>query len=248
MWNGVGGSTNVFAALWPRFRPSDFRKGVEHGLAPDWPISYEDLAPFYDEADRLVRRVWFDRRPGHAAPRALPVPAAADARERPHHRRRVRAARLALVADAGRDHLRKLRWPGCVQRLRQLRVRLPARFDGQDVALAVAACAGGRRVELRPGAPGRANRDRARRQRHWRRLHRAQHRQPGPADRRRRHPRRQRRRLAAAPAAVRERPPSQRPGQRQRRRRALPAAPHAGSRPRSGSTSRSIRTWATPAR
>ncbi len=54
MWNGVGGSTNVFAALWPRFRPSDFRKGREHGLAPDWPITYEDLAPFYDEADRLI--------------------------------------------------------------------------------------------------------------------------------------------------------------------------------------------------
>ncbi len=54
MWNGVGGSTNIYAALWPRFRPSDFRKGVEHGLAPDWPITYEDLAPFYDEADRLI--------------------------------------------------------------------------------------------------------------------------------------------------------------------------------------------------
>jgi 2-methyl-1,2-propanediol dehydrogenase len=54
MWNGVGGSTNVYGALWPRFRPSDFRKGVEHGLAPDWPIAYEDLAPFYDETDRLI--------------------------------------------------------------------------------------------------------------------------------------------------------------------------------------------------
>lgn len=54
MWNGVGGSTNIYGALWPRFRPSDFRKGVEHGLAPDWPISYEDLAPFYDETDRLI--------------------------------------------------------------------------------------------------------------------------------------------------------------------------------------------------
>ena len=54
MWNGVGGSTNVYAALWPRLRPSDFRKGREHGLAPDWPITYADLAPFYDEADRLV--------------------------------------------------------------------------------------------------------------------------------------------------------------------------------------------------
>ena len=54
MWNGIGGSTNVYAALWPRLRPSDFRKGVEHGLAPDWPIAYEDLAPFYDDADKLV--------------------------------------------------------------------------------------------------------------------------------------------------------------------------------------------------
>ncbi len=54
MWNAVGGSTNVYTALWPRYRPSDFRKGVEHGLAPDWPISYEDLAPYYDRVDRLV--------------------------------------------------------------------------------------------------------------------------------------------------------------------------------------------------
>ena len=45
MWNGVGGSTNVYGALWPRYRPSDFRKGTEHGLQPDWPISYEDIAP-----------------------------------------------------------------------------------------------------------------------------------------------------------------------------------------------------------
>lgn len=54
MWNGVGGSTNVYGAIWPRYRPSDFRKGTEHGLQPDWPISYEDVAPFYELADRMV--------------------------------------------------------------------------------------------------------------------------------------------------------------------------------------------------
>jgi len=54
MWNGVGGSTNVYGAIWPRYRPSDFRKGREHGLQPDWPICYEDIAPFYEMADRLV--------------------------------------------------------------------------------------------------------------------------------------------------------------------------------------------------
>ncbi|MCY4406871.1 MAG: FAD-dependent monooxygenase, partial [Rhodospirillaceae bacterium] len=48
MWNGVGGSTGIYTATWPRYRPSDFRKGTEHGLAPDWPISYEDLAPYFE--------------------------------------------------------------------------------------------------------------------------------------------------------------------------------------------------------
>lgn len=51
LWSGVGGSTNLYTATWPRYRPSDFRKGTEHGLAPDWPLAYEDLAPFFDRAD-----------------------------------------------------------------------------------------------------------------------------------------------------------------------------------------------------
>jgi|FLYN01.1.fsa_nt_gi choline dehydrogenase-like flavoprotein len=51
MWNGVGGSTVHYTATWPRFRPSDFRKGMEHGFAPDWPITYEDLEPYYDIND-----------------------------------------------------------------------------------------------------------------------------------------------------------------------------------------------------
>ena len=53
MWNGVGGSTVHYTATWPRLRPSDFRKGVEHGCQPDWPFTYEDLEPFYDQVDRV---------------------------------------------------------------------------------------------------------------------------------------------------------------------------------------------------
>lgn len=52
MWNGVGGSTVHYTATWPRFRPSDFRKGREHGYAPDWPYTYEDLEPYYEINDR----------------------------------------------------------------------------------------------------------------------------------------------------------------------------------------------------
>jgi choline dehydrogenase-like flavoprotein len=56
MFNGVGGSTLHYLAGWPRYRPSDFRRGTEHGLegAIDWPITYEDLEPFYEVGDRMV--------------------------------------------------------------------------------------------------------------------------------------------------------------------------------------------------
>ena len=42
MWNGVGGSSVVYTGAWPRYRPSDFRKGTEHGLAPDMPAAVVD--------------------------------------------------------------------------------------------------------------------------------------------------------------------------------------------------------------
>jgi 2-methyl-1,2-propanediol dehydrogenase len=74
MWNAVGGSTNVYTALWPRYRPSDFRKGVEHGLAPDWPITYEDLAPFYDRVDRIVGVSGLAGNPAMPPREAYPTP------------------------------------------------------------------------------------------------------------------------------------------------------------------------------
>ena len=54
--NSVGGSTTHYNAHWPRLRPVDFRKGTEHGLegSADWPLSYEDLAPYYEENDAAL--------------------------------------------------------------------------------------------------------------------------------------------------------------------------------------------------
>lgn len=54
MLNAVGGSTAIYTAAWPRFRPSDFRKGTEHGESINWPYSYEELAPYYAENDRSM--------------------------------------------------------------------------------------------------------------------------------------------------------------------------------------------------
>jgi choline dehydrogenase-like flavoprotein len=44
----VGGNTKVFGAAFPRLRPQDFDH-LEHegGTAPAWPISYDDLEPYY---------------------------------------------------------------------------------------------------------------------------------------------------------------------------------------------------------
>ena len=47
-FNAVGGSTINYLAHWPRFHPSDFRTKSLDGVADDWPIEYETLAPFYD--------------------------------------------------------------------------------------------------------------------------------------------------------------------------------------------------------
>lgn len=58
---GSGGTTNLFAAALERFRPVDFRPRANFPLAPDctlperWPISYNDLRPYYERAEALFR-------------------------------------------------------------------------------------------------------------------------------------------------------------------------------------------------
>ena len=54
LFNGVGGSTVMWSAHTPRFHPSDFRVRAADGVADDWPITYSDLEPFYDENDRMM--------------------------------------------------------------------------------------------------------------------------------------------------------------------------------------------------
>jgi choline dehydrogenase-like flavoprotein len=52
MWNGVGGSMVLFAAQWHRTMPSDFRLRSTEGIADDWPLAYDDLAPYYRRVER----------------------------------------------------------------------------------------------------------------------------------------------------------------------------------------------------
>src|SRR6201987_4960877 len=53
-FNGVGGSTIMYTAHWPRLHPSDFRVKTLDGVADDWPIDYATLEPFFAENDRMM--------------------------------------------------------------------------------------------------------------------------------------------------------------------------------------------------
>ena len=54
MFGAVGGSSVLFGAHWMRLMPSDFRVRTLDGVADDWPISYEDLDPFYNRIDEFI--------------------------------------------------------------------------------------------------------------------------------------------------------------------------------------------------
>ncbi len=49
---GVGGSMIHYAGYAPRFHPSDFETHTRDGVGADWPISYEELKPHYEEVER----------------------------------------------------------------------------------------------------------------------------------------------------------------------------------------------------
>src|SRR6185437_4789344 len=50
----VGGRTNHWGRISLRFGPDDFHRRSIDGLGDDWPITYDDLKPYYDRVDRLI--------------------------------------------------------------------------------------------------------------------------------------------------------------------------------------------------
>jgi choline dehydrogenase-like flavoprotein len=50
----LGGRTNHWGRISLRFGPDDFRRKSLDGLGDDWPITYDDIKPYYDEIDKLI--------------------------------------------------------------------------------------------------------------------------------------------------------------------------------------------------
>ena len=108
MFNAVGGSTIHWSGHFPRFRPSDFRVRTLDGVADDWPLTYWDLAPYYDQNDAFIGvsglhgdPAYPPRPPRHGPPQGLGP--GGGLRAGPG------APRLALVAFGQRPPLRSPR-------------------------------------------------------------------------------------------------------------------------------------------
>ena len=51
---GVGGSTLHYTAYTPRAQPDDLRIRTDFGVGEDWPISFDQIDPYYDEVEQFL--------------------------------------------------------------------------------------------------------------------------------------------------------------------------------------------------
>ena len=50
-----GGGTNCWWGNTPRMLPADFETATRYGVGRDWPLGYDDLEPFYSEAETVMQ-------------------------------------------------------------------------------------------------------------------------------------------------------------------------------------------------
>lgn len=75
-WNytiGFGGGTNCWFGQAMRMIPSDFRMKSLYGVMDDWPYSYDELEPFYQEAEEIML-ISGDDSMKQVSPRSKPFP------------------------------------------------------------------------------------------------------------------------------------------------------------------------------
>ncbi|MFZ2012704.1 MAG: GMC family oxidoreductase [Nocardioides sp.] len=74
LFNGVGGSSILYSGHWVRALPSDFRVKTLDGVAEDWPFTYEDLRPFYDEVTHHIGVSGLEGDPSYPDAHTFPLP------------------------------------------------------------------------------------------------------------------------------------------------------------------------------
>ena len=145
----VGGATKLYGAALYRLRKEDFGELRHHGgVSPAWPIAYEEMEPYYTEAEQLYRvhgaRGEDPTEPPASAP--YPFPAGLARAAHPAARRRLRRGRAASVP-------RPLR--GDAQRAEHALQRLRALLDLRRLPLPRARQVRRRGARRAPGARAR---------------------------------------------------------------------------------------------
>jgi choline dehydrogenase-like flavoprotein len=75
-WNttiALGGGMNCWYSQTPRLHPSDFAIRTRYGVGNDWPLSYEDLEPYYCKAEQIMS-IAGDEDMAKVLPRSQPFP------------------------------------------------------------------------------------------------------------------------------------------------------------------------------
>ena len=217
----VGGATKLYGAALYRLRPEDFGELRHHdGVSPAWPISYDELEPYYLEGRAGLPGARQPRRGPDRGPverRRTRIPAVSHEPRIQQLSDALAVARLPPVPRAVRDHAR--RGEAGLQRVRALRElrRLPVP-RARQVGRGRARRAAGARAPERHAADERAGRE----ARHERGGHggdrgrRRPRRRRGALLRRRRRARVRRGQHREAAARLGERPPPERPRERLR--------------------------------
>ncbi len=52
---GFGGGSNCWWACTPRMMPDDFQLHSKYGVGRDWPVSYNELEPYYTKAEQIMQ-------------------------------------------------------------------------------------------------------------------------------------------------------------------------------------------------
>lgn len=73
-FNSVGGSATLYGGIWPRLTPSNFRSRSLHGFGEDWPLTYEELRPFYERTDREFGVSGLEGNPAYPPGAGPPLP------------------------------------------------------------------------------------------------------------------------------------------------------------------------------
>jgi len=113
---GVGGSTLHYTAYTPRPLPDDLHIKRDFGQGEDWPLTYDDLAPYYEEVEQFIGvsgptpYPWGPSRPKGYPLAALPLNSAAQLMVRGAEKLGIKTSPAANAALSGRYYQEGIGW------------------------------------------------------------------------------------------------------------------------------------------